>query len=505
MIDEKIDADFESLLKETLAEMIPKSHAVACASSGTRPTFDDGRSVLIPDLSQRSPNRSGDRRRVAVGAAGLAALTVGGLVLMSGRENNTTAPAASSASIDEVVAPVAVSPDAPAWYASISSAVPERFRHIALTRVSDRDLAFVAVSPEDGKSLEILLSASEPIESYPVDYWVESTQGWTVHTLSGLSVSVTCDIGAPGRDLTGLPPFCDMSPGEFTKNEIRLVATKLAESTSVAMINAPLGSPVVATVDHSSALTSLMATIKPDQVLVGDMVWGPADRLLNYGNALGPPALTVRLVSGLYPPPANPISPFALYDDAAVFWRFSPDGTAVRITTTDPSPESLLALGTITASVLDQPGAPSAATALVGCAAGAVQAVVPNVLTMSFDEATAELEGSGFIAQGLFELTPVGNAAGQDPVIGQSVPPDAVANCGSTIELTVPYQPGPLYAIQSGDSYASIATTLSLSVEDLLAFNGLTEAEISVGGQTIDSPLQIGRALRTTPFVAHDG
>ena len=63
---------------------------------------------------------------------------------------------------------------------------------------------------------------------------------------------------------------------------------------------------------------------------------------------------SIRIVHGLYPIPTaiNPV-PAALYDDAAVVWQFGPGGVLVRISSTDPSPESVTRLQQVAQDIVN--------------------------------------------------------------------------------------------------------------------------------------------------------
>ena len=135
---------------------------------------------------------------------------------------------------------------------------------------------------------------------------------------------------------------------------------------------------------------------------------------------------------------------------------------------------------------------PSATTSNVtptaSCAEGATEISLPNVAGLSYRDAAAELTRLGAAPQAMLEQTPGGTSTDSDPVVNQRTPPGATIDCGATVELVVAFNPGPLHIVQSGDTFTSIAAAGGLTVDQLLAFNGL-EA---------DTVLKVGVAVRLT-------
>lgn len=133
------------------------------------------------------------------------------------------------------------------------------------------------------------------------------------------------------------------------------------------------------------------------------------------------------------------------------------------------------------------------------CATGSPTAVLPLVVGMTFDEATATLEQAGFTTEGLFENSPAGTANGDDPVVNQLATgypaPGEPATCGAAIRLAVALLPGRFQVVQDGDTYPAIAEAEGIDVDELLSFNGLTRDSLASEGRTIDSPLMAGQAV----------
>ena len=345
MIDEAIDTEFEALLRTTLHEMIPKF----VAATPVVEEFDEHGPAVVT-LRSPSVQTRGSRRLVAAAIA--IAATILGLVVIATRNPDAAPGDAGPATVDGV----------PAWYDMIKPSLPDQFPYAALTYASDVQLFFVAVNPVEGKILEIQL-ASGGYSAYPITTvdatgdWAESAQGWSVKTPSGLFVSVECNIGIGGRDYIGPTNYCDMaSVGGFTKTEIRAVANSLATSLPIAIFDDGLRVPKVDTIDINAAEALASAAFPGEQF--GATGVGDSDKIISSGTTDSPPIGTaptaatvvkadtaVRIVHGLYPTPTaiNP-APAALYDDAAVVWQFGSDGVLVRISTTDPSPESVTRL-----------------------------------------------------------------------------------------------------------------------------------------------------------------
>ena len=99
------------------------------------------------------------------------------------------------------------------------------------------------------------------------------------------------------------------------------------------------------------------------------------------------------------------------------------------------------------------------------------------------------------------------DASAQEAESGTTVPgtrTDPSSSCGSrtltitdtTLELVAADRPGPVHVVQAGETWASIAADEGLTVDLLLEFNGLTTAELALTGETVDTPLDAGTAVR---------
>ena len=343
MIDEAIDIEFEALLRTTLHEMIPK----LVAATPVVEEFDEQGPAVVT-LRSRTVQTRGSRRMVAAAIA--IAATILGLVVIATRNPDEAPGDAGPAAVDRV----------PDWYDMIKPSLPDRFPYAALTYASDVQLFFVAVNPIEGKTLEIQLASggysAEPTTTVDATgAWVGSAQGWSVKTPSGLFVSVECNIGVGGRDYVGPTNYCDMaSVGGFTKTDIRAVANSLATSLTLSIFDAGLRVPSADTIDTAAAEGLARSAFPGEQFHSGG--FGESDITISSGIASSTgtaPALTtvvkadasIRMLSGLYPAPTvtDPVST-ALYEDAAVVWQFGPGGVLVRISTIEPSPESVTRL-----------------------------------------------------------------------------------------------------------------------------------------------------------------
>ncbi len=246
-------------------------------------------------------------------------------------------------------------------------------------------------------------------------------------TPSGLFVSVTCDIGARGRDFAGPPNYCDMaSTGAFAKAEIRAVANVLATSLTTSIFDQPVGTPQSEPIDVSAA-TALIAAAVPDQQLIGDTDWGQggSDHIYDFARDPARPDTSVRIVHGVYPPPLTDQTAWALYDNAGALWVFGSSGVGIRISTTDPRPESM--------TRLDQ------------------------------------------LARDILKLSRVAPS--------ENLPPTTAAQTATTIAVALPcgtgnparvHPEGCLYVLAIGDFPSTVANRFKVAFEDLLAINGWT-------------------------------
>ena len=271
MIDEAIDTEFEALLRTTLHEMIPKF----VAATPVVEEFDEQGPAVVT-LRSRTVQTRGSRRMVAAAVA--VAATILGLIVIATRNPDEAPGDAGPAAVDGV----------PAWYDMIKPSLPDRFPYAALTYASDVQLFFVAVNPIEGKTLEIQLASggysAEPTTTVDATgAWVESAQGWSVKTPSGLFVSVTCNIGVGGRDYVGPTNYCDMAlVGGFTKAEIRAVANSLATSLTLSIFDAGLRVATVDTIDLGAAEGLTRSAFPGEQF--GATGVGDSDKIISSGD-----------------------------------------------------------------------------------------------------------------------------------------------------------------------------------------------------------------------------
>ena len=354
MIDEAVRPELEALLRATLDEMIPK----------LVPAWADNAEMSIADV--RIVKRATGRRRRSLprfAVAGLvAAAAVVGLIGVATRDadQRSSTDASSPGPNGE-----------PVWYQLLRPALPPRFARAALTLVTETQIWFVAIDETDGKALEIQLSLDLPqdlvvIAEDATGRWEETPQGYRVVTPESMMVSVSCDIGAQGRDFAGPPNYCDMaSSGAFTKPEIRAVAVAVAGAFDKADFTSGIGSPDPIRAD-ADRVKVLIAAAVPGQHMIGDTDWGPADRVFDYSVNDVRPYTSVRVVQGVYPRPAatEPISG-ALYDGGAAFWVVTADGMAVRVSSWITNPEPVQRLQQLAFDVTGQPEPSTSPTSTV--------------------------------------------------------------------------------------------------------------------------------------------
>jgi LysM repeat protein len=352
MIDEAFDTEFETRLRATLDEMIPK--LVASEAAGRKQRAESTADELM--LRRSTPPARGSRR-FALAMLAVAA-TVLGLIAIARRDTGGLVPGDDSSAAD-------ASP--PAWYDLIAPSLPERFSNVAFTFANDAQLWFVAINPIEGKTLEIQLSlgySTEPPTTVDAaGSWVETAQGWSVGTPAGLFVQVSCNIGVGGRSFVGNQNYCDFTDGitPFTKDEIRAVANSLATSLDVSIFGRKLGKPSGDTIDTAKAMALISAAVPGQGIRATDMGKG-ADHIYDAGVGFGdrspsdtlppldatPPRAdtSVRILHGVVPAATVASEPVTdLYgDDAAVVSMFGSGGVYVRISTTDSSPDSVTLL-----------------------------------------------------------------------------------------------------------------------------------------------------------------
>jgi hypothetical protein len=353
MIDEAFDTELEARLRAAFDEMIPK--LLGAAPVVSEPGAQGAAEVIV--AGDATPARGSRRLVVAVVAVVAVAATVLGLIVIAGRDTDRVTPGDGSPATD-------ASP--PPWYDLIHASLPERFQSVALTFATDAQLWFVALSPTDGKALEIQLASggysAEPTAAVDATgAWVETAQSWSVRTPTGLFVSVACNIGVGGRDFIGPENYCEMTSGvaAYTKDEIRAVANALATSLTLSIFDQNLGTPTGDSIDTVAATALISAAVPGQQISASDLGNG-SDRLYDVGGLAAvsasdtlPPAGTVvpaantsvRILHGVYPSATvTGEAAAALYENAAVVWIYGTGGVAVRISTTDPSPASVTRL-----------------------------------------------------------------------------------------------------------------------------------------------------------------
>ncbi|MCU1360817.1 MAG: hypothetical protein JWN99_2106, partial [Ilumatobacteraceae bacterium] len=217
MIDEAIDSELEARLRATYHEMVPK-----LVDGLVLPNDDVWIDAGTEELLVAATPRALPPRRGLVAAGLLVAATIVGLVVVAQRDRDQSTPTDVSTDVSTSVE------GEPTWYQLMRPLIPERFAYASLVMREPTEIQVVGVGASDGKALEVTLRSDKPASSQPtttviddLGYWAETPQGWQVHVAeSGLTVIVTCDIGARGRDFAGPPNYCDMeSTGAFTKAE----------------------------------------------------------------------------------------------------------------------------------------------------------------------------------------------------------------------------------------------------------------------------------------------
>lgn len=353
MIDVTTDDGLEGRLRVAYREMVPKlvdapAHPEVWAGDHADHLVDTATARPLPP------------RRSFIAAGLLVAAAVVGLVVVAQRDPGTTAPADVSTAISPA------GDGAPTWYEMMRPLIPERFEYAALVAREPSLIGVVAVGSRDGKALEITLTHTPDLEPLgpsttlgggvvdDVGDWIEAPQGWTVRVAdTGLTILVTCDIGARGRDFEGPPNYCDMdSAGAFTKADIRSVARAFATHFDATLFESDIGVPTDRDV-NAAAVSAMIGAAIPEQSPIADTDWGYGDRVFDFSVAGQFPDTSVRVLQNLYPPPPVSDQPgYGLYDDAAAFWKFGDDGLAVRISSTDTSPDRLARLEQLSAALI---------------------------------------------------------------------------------------------------------------------------------------------------------
>ena len=148
--------------------------------------------------------------------------------------------------------------------------------------------------------------------------------------------------------------------------------------------------------------------------------------------------------------------------------------------------------------MLGQTTSPAAVNPTPNCSSANAQSVVPNVAGMSWVDAADALLAAGLASNALPELPGPSDAPDADlyVIIRQATIPGTTAPCGTTVDITVAYQPGTLYVVRDGDTYQSIAASQGITLEQLLGFQGLSVAELEASGRSPSTVLALGQALR---------
>lgn len=162
------------------------------------------------------------------------------------------------------------------------------------------------------------------------------------------------------------------------------------------------------------------------------------------------------------------------------------------------SAETSPAIAETTTTLLGQTASPAAVNPTPNCSSTNAQSVVPNVAGMSWVDAADALLAAGLASNALPELPGPSDAPAADlyVIIRQATIPGTIAPCGTTVDITVAYQPGTLYIVQGGDTYQSIAASQGITLDQLLGFQGLSVAELEASGRNPSTPLALGQALR---------
>lgn len=139
----------------------------------------------------------------------------------------------------------------------------------------------------------------------------------------------------------------------------------------------------------------------------------------------------------------------------------------------------------------------TSAVPAASCGDGGGETVVPNVAGMTYNAAVDQLLATGLSFEAMREAPPEGETATDDEyaIVGQDTAPGDTVSCGAVVRITAAWRPSMLYTIEPGDTWESISAAQDIPLDDLLAFNGFTVAELEASGETTTSPLEIGRAI----------
>jgi LysM repeat protein len=81
-------------------------------------------------------------------------------------------------------------------------------------------------------------------------------------------------------------------------------------------------------------------------------------------------------------------------------------------------------------------------------------------------------------------------------------PTDEIVEASTTPSIASPTPPPLLYTIQEGDTLGAIAQTYGVSIEDLIAANGLADPDVLDIGQTLIIPVAASPAPTVVPSIA---
>ncbi len=172
----------------------------------------------------------------------------------------------------------------------------------------------------------------------------------------------------------------------------------------------------------------------------------------------------------------------------------TPVAPAATPIATDDSSQPLSTTTTLLGGT--EPAPAEAPSTNPSCAISGPRVLVPDVAGMPWEDAVAVLAASGLEPLPLPELPPPASDPDSYVIVRQNTAPGKGTLCGSVVALTIEYRPGPLYVVQDGDTYESIAASQGITLDELLGFQGLSIADLETSGGDISAPLAVGQALR---------
>ena len=348
---------------------------------GTPLATSDDHVVVAPSMvedeswaaraSEAAPDRTRRRRVALLGAAAVAVVGLGGLIAVQSTRDTSSEvgqqPVQTVARLDSSSPATMDGAARPAWHQTLRPLIPEPFDYLALTSATNTAASFVAIDSTSGKSLELRVTTA-PAPNVGSDQtsdasgtWTATPQGWQLVTPAGLSAEVSCNIGAQGRDFPGPPNYCDMaSTGPVTGDELRAITAAVANPQ---LLDTALADTSQRPTVPTEGVTDIIAAALPTQDLIGDTTWTDTDHVWDFAAGTDRPDTSVRVVTGVPQPPTETTgAAFGLYDDAAAFWIVDPSGIALRISTTDPTPESLEPLAELAERIMQHVAAAAQAT-----------------------------------------------------------------------------------------------------------------------------------------------